>query len=296
MGTEALLDEEETKEEEATEEELEAAFTAGYDNDEEKPEVEEEAGQESEETEESEQTEQTEEQPPDDPLLKRVRHLEGKFGTVNSTLNKLVQLAETQTARQGHEAPTREQIEAATQSNEKFETLKEEFPEWAEAMTEQSASLKADIKADIKDDLDGLVSREDAERMAEAARTQARHYARLDGWFDRSGTRLAARAEELGTFGSWEEIVADSKFGDWLEGQALETQELADSPNASDAITLLDLYVGFEENTTIDPEDEETSQEPKRLKNAIPATKPGARARKKAPSEDDAFKDGFENG
>ena len=161
-----------------------------------------------------------------DSLTKEVK---GRMATFQSQLATAQAAAKTVAV-----APTPEQIAAASKSKEKWDSLKNDFPEWTDAMderfaAEREATLKAipkpepvDVAAITRDV--GAAVRTDTATLRQLVRIDSKHP-------------------------DWEtDIYLPDKtgftpeFATWKATQAPEVQALADSSNAQDAIKMLDMY------------------------------------------------------
>jgi hypothetical protein len=133
----------------------------------------------------------------------------------------------------GTQAPTQNQISQAA-SSEKWKKLKEDFPDWAEALDERLAEQAANnkpqtvdqeaLKKGVFDSLTPTLQQIRAELRAEASR-EVRELAKID-----------AKHE------GWEDTVKNPAFNTWMESQTAEVKALASSDKSADAIRMLDLY------------------------------------------------------
>lgn len=220
-----------------------------------------------------ESVERTEGEP--DRYEQRLRKMEGrwgelnaKFGEVNTTLERLLDATKTQTEVAGDVSPSKEQVIEATQSLEKFEALKEDFPEWAEAMEEQSAYLERKIKSEISAP-ENVVTREEAEALVQRGISLAVIGMRHPGW---------------------ESTVGSEDFYGWLNDQKAAVRDLQHSQDPDDVIRLLDLYKGQGRI----PAESAESPNRRRLENAIPPTSGGASPTDRVLTMEEAFRQGFE--
>lgn len=137
------------------------------------------------------------------------------------------------TAKTMENAPTAAQIDAAAKDPEEWAELKKDFPEWTTATegyirqalaTERAELLKQIPKPDAVD-VDGI------RREVGDAMDRVRQFARVD--LKHPDWEQDVRAPD----GS-----LTPEFAAWMKMQTPETQALADSWKASDAIKMLDLY------------------------------------------------------
>ncbi len=181
-------------------------------------------------------------------------------------------------AASGTAAPTGAQVADAVNSSEKWARIKEDFPEWAEAMDERLAALG---KPGDAVDVEGL-KKEFSSVLGEAtakAEKSAREFARVD-----------ARHPD------WEDDIKNEdgtlkpEFDAWMKTQTPEIQALAQSDRAKDAIRMIDLYYEHRKTAADKAADEAANKQ--RLEQAIPAK--GTRAqRQQTPSEREAAEKAF---
>lgn len=225
----------------------------------------------------------------DDKLAQRLRRVEGRLGSMNSDMQRMLSATEelrsamaaaSATSAEGGDAPSRAQVKAALESGEKMAALKDEFPEWGEAMEEERNRTIDHLRAEFGAN---MVSREDAERMADdrarAAAAEARALARLDSRHD-----------------GWEDEVKLPEFVAWVRMDD-ELVHLANSSVVKDSIELLDRWKEYR-NTHIHGENREAKQDrnQQRLRRSIPATSSRGATHDRVPSEEDDFLAGFNGG
>ncbi len=221
----------------------------------------------------------TQEGPDDITALKaRLRNIEGKFGTVNAQMQNMLK-AQKDVRSTGGAAPTAQQIQSARQSSKKFEQLRDDFPEWADAMEEELNLRTEALRAQIPQapNLDGFISRDEAANIA----SESRKLAVLD--FKYPG---------------WEDEVRSNDFRLWFISQNENMKVLADSDDPRDSAVMLDAYFNARNPARNSAElDEKKSvvvnKQKKRLASAISPTKSSAAAGKRFSSEDEDFEEGF---
>jgi len=184
-------------------------------------------------------------------VTSRLRNAEGHIGGLNSQLKQQHQLA-GQVAARGGEAPSAGEIRAAQGSAKAMESLKRDYPEFAEAM---EAALNEQLQA-----------------MKAAMPSQVQQPGVTPGEFVRLRSEMAVEVRHPG----WQDRVQTPEFVGWLQRQPREVQMLAASESPRDAVRLLDLH-GDASNTA-------TSQRTQRLSAAaaIPSGRSGVQARTKA--------------
>lgn len=148
-------------------------------------------------------------------LLHHVKTAEGRVAAMQR------ELAEAKKAQAAAgDAPSGTQIAAATRSTEKWEQLKQDFPEWAEAMESfVAANLPTRAAGPDPEDFEQKVSERTQAAVAEfeMARVERKHR-------------------------GWRDIVRGDDFANWLQAQPDEVKSLASSPVSDDAIDLLDRF------------------------------------------------------
>jgi len=152
-------------------------------------------------------------------LLHHVKTTEGRVAAMQR---------EAQQARQAamQEAPTQTAIASAAKNPEKWEQLKQDFPEWAGAMEEYVAS-----KLGVSSQQQSLPPEAGAQFVKqEVANTKAEM------------GRLMEEARIEGKYENWRDTINTTEFAQWFTVQTPETRALADSPAAKDAIKMLDLF------------------------------------------------------
>lgn len=310
-----------TETEEPTAEEMEAAeeaaFKAGYEGKEDAPQedVKDEARDEErprdekgrfiaqgkEEESEQEETEQETEQPEpevakaeEDPFDKRLRKLEGRLGALNDNVQNVLSsqqelrsalTASAQAKAEGGDAPTQEQVKEALKSGEKMNALKDEFPEWAEAMDEERTRTIEHVRKEMSET---MISREDAEKLANERAQEAAREAAAEA---RKLARLDAKHE------NWEDEVKLPEFVAWVR-QDEELINLAGSDVVSDSIELLDKWKIFKE-TRLQGENRSAEREAarerneSRLRRSIPPTESRGAGAERGQTEHEAFLAGY---
>lgn len=203
-------------------------------------------------------------------LTNHVKPLEGRLGKMQRVFDEWKAAKDTP-APAAAPAPTQEQMDAATKSTAKWDELKDQYPQWAEAMEERLAAERAaakpaapavdpeEIRAKIRSELEQSVQQQilEATRAAHSTVVELRHP-------------------------GWVATVKSEDFKAWRAKQTAEVNALGASENATDAIKLLDLY-------------KEAKQKEKaaasRLKSAeLPS---GVPAIPTATSDQDAFSAGY---
>ena len=150
-------------------------------------------------------------------LLHHVKTTEGRVAAMQR---------EAQQARQAatQEAPSQTAIVSAAKNPEKWDQLKQDFPEWAGAMEEYVASKVGGQQQGLTpEQVTGYVQQQVAQTRAEMG-------------------RLMEEARIEGKYENWRDTVNTTEFAQWFTVQSPETRALADSSAARDAIKMLDLF------------------------------------------------------
>jgi len=175
---------------------------------------------------------------------------------------------------EGKDAPTTEQVERARTDSARWKQLKEDFPEWAEAVDERLADLQRSLPREAPvnpADLEAQIAKRVEERIqtsTQAARDEARVLAVIDAKHD-----------------GWEETINTPEFAAWYRTQPAEIQRLSASPKAKDAIRMLDLYAEHTKKQA------QKAERDKRLDRAI--TPSGSTATAVVEDPEAAFDAGF---
>lgn len=157
-------------------------------------------------------------------LLHHVKTTEGRVAAMQREAEQARQAA-TQVAPQ--DAPSQGAIVNAAKNPEKWEQLKQDFPEWAGAMEEYVAS-----KIGGQQPQQQLLTPEQVTQYVQqqVAQTKAEM------------GRLMEEARIEGKYSDWRDTVNTTEFAQWFAVQSPDTRALADSSAAKDAIRMLDLY------------------------------------------------------
>ena len=156
-------------------------------------------------------------------LLHHVKTAEGRVAAMQREFQQ-ARVAQQQVAPQ--EAPSQGQIVNAAKNPEKWEQLKEDFPEWAGAMEEYVASKLGSVQPQ-----QGL----DPQQVAAFVQQQV----------DQTKVEMRQAIEEArvdGKYENWKDTVNTLEFTQWFTVQSPETRALANSDSARDAIRMLDLF------------------------------------------------------
>lgn len=159
-------------------------------------------------------------------LMQHVRSAEGRVAAMQREM-QAARAAQQSVAPQ--DAPSKQQMSAAAKTPEKWEQLKKDFPDWADAMEEfVSSKLSSQPQQPAQPQVDPrqiawYVQQQVAQTRAEMGR-------RLE----------EARVESK--YENWRDTVNTTEFAQWFAVQPPEVKALADSPVARDALRMLDLF------------------------------------------------------
>lgn len=217
-------------------------------------------------------------------LEHRLRAVEGRNGTLIAQNKELSKRIESLTAVP--QPTVTQMVEAAMVGGAKLKSLQDEFPEFAEALDEQSKAFSASVDTRLeamKAEYSGRVTKEEAREMAK----EARQLAQID--FKYPG---------------WEETCQTAEFTTWYQQQDDNVKALAHSDATRDALELLDRFArdnkltgsdGISVNKlTHNPKDDTTASSA-RLRAAIPATSSASRSGGRQSSEEEDFLAGYKS-
>lgn len=154
-------------------------------------------------------------------LLHHVKTAEGRVAAMQ---REFQQARQAQQAVAPQDAPTQGDIAAAAKNPEKWEQLKQDFPEWAGAMEEYVGAK-----------LNGMQSGVQANQVVEYVQAQQAELR----------NQMQAAIEEArveGKYEDWRETINTPDFAQWFAIQPNEVRALADSPHGRDAIKMLDMF------------------------------------------------------
>ena len=142
-----------------------------------------------------------------DEITARLKTAEGRVSALQSELAKK---ATQDVKKTPGAAPSAAQVDAAATDAE-WEELKEDFPEWANALEKRIAATNENVRS--------LISKEQARMTEEVER------------------RIVSIKHP-----GYQRTIQDPEFKTWFQAQPAEFQKLANSMKADDAITVLDGY------------------------------------------------------
>jgi hypothetical protein len=201
----------------------------------------------------------------------RQRNVEGHIGglkTAQQSLHAAMESARKQSTETSTDAPTKSAVAAAATNPQKWEELKKDFPEWAEATEELLGARLATLQTPS-----GGISQEQVDKLIDERITQVSASLREE--------MVNEHLNEI--LPDWKEEVKTPAFNTWLQAQPKSIQDLASSSKVSDASKMLRLFDAS--RTTADPAVEIRNDRKQKLDAATALPKVGAAP--KAKSVDD---------
>jgi vacuolar-type H+-ATPase subunit H len=165
-------------------------------------------------------------------MERQTRNSAGAIGGLQQKLKQHEQsLAEAREAlARKSDGPTPDQVTDAARSGAKWEQLKSDYPEWAEAIEEKFGTGGAKGDQDAIRRVEEMAAKKIREAQEEAERRSAQA---LD----------AMRYEVVESLHSgWQDLCKTDEFKTWLKRANAESRELANSDRPSDAIKLLNRF------------------------------------------------------
>lgn len=159
-------------------------------------------------------------------------------------------------------APTQTDIAKATANPEKWDQLKQDFPEWAEAMEEYVGFKIGQPSQSVSEDQLNRLLEERTEKIRSEA-LEAIEYAKLE-----------TKHED------WRETINSDEFVAWIGAQPVDVYSLIDSPKAADAVKVISLFKASKAPAPTTTVAEIKNQRKATLSNAV-VTKPGESSKSK---------------
>lgn len=205
-------------------------------------------------------------------LKQQINQITGTVGGLKGYVQKLGKTAQQSAQEQGADAPTPKQVSEAMKDAETYAELKDQFPEWGQAMDDQMGLLRESIINDVSPD-------KIVESVSQRLQQQFNHQ------LSSMRSELAVESRHQG----WQRTVKSEQFSNWLSEQPEEIQALASSDDPADAIAMLDKY---KEQGSAKQRRQQSSQ---RLERSVAPTDGGGRpAKGKHLSEDEAMELAFQ--
>lgn len=174
-------------------------------------------------------------------LLHHVKTTEGRVAAMQREAQQ-ARAAQQSVAPQ--DAPSQGSIATAAKNPEKWEQLKQDFPEWASAMEEYVGSKVGNAAAGqglTPEQVQVYVQQQLADTRAEM-------------------NKLIEEARVEGKHEDWKQTINSTGFAQWFAVQSPEIRALADSPLGRDAVRVLDLYQEATKTSAVDIRQERNSR------------------------------------
>uniref|UniRef100_A0A6H1ZK49 Uncharacterized protein n=1 Tax=viral metagenome TaxID=1070528 RepID=A0A6H1ZK49_9ZZZZ len=153
----------------------------------------------------------------------RLKQAESRIGAITNELH-----AAKKAAEQVRVAPTAEQMAGAAKSDENWENLKKDFPEWAEAFDGRFDNKLSVKLEELKKEIGGGTTTEELEKLKTTLA---------------EGTQTEIQKGILTFFKpKWKDTIGTNDWKAWLTAQSAETVALTLSDQAVDAVTLIDQF------------------------------------------------------
>jgi len=153
----------------------------------------------------------------------RLKQAESRIGAITNELH-----AAKKAAEQARVAPTAEQMAVATKSDENWENLKKDFPEWAEAFDGRFDNKLSVKLEELKKEIGGGTTTEELEKLKTTLA---------------EGTQTEIQKGILTFFKpKWKDTIGTNDWKAWIAAQPAETVALTTSDQAVDAVALIDQF------------------------------------------------------
>jgi len=217
------------------------------------------------------------EEPPWAKIENRLRTMEGRFGSINSTVNTLTSEIH-KIAASSKDGPTKKEVDDAVASGS-LAALAEEYPDIGGKMLEMDGRFQAQL-----DELKKTKPVTFDEKEVRQKAMMDYHY------MNKEMVVKGEDGEEIREPADWEKMLGSKEFGQWFAEQDPKTQELAQSPYARDAMKLLDSYLGLDNDPPV------SDRNQRRLQAAVSPSKTRASSGSGVPTEQEAFNKAFKTG
>ena len=155
-----------------------------------------------------------------DTIGNEVKQWSGRVGAIQREL-QLQRNAAEQAAKTVSEAPTKQQMAEAAQDDEAWSELKDEFPEWADALEQRTGKLEKKFSEQI-----------------ESLRQQQPQAPDLSAFRREYDQKLLTVKHP-----SWKQLVASPEYNEWLNKQPQDVRQKAlESTDALECIEVLDQF------------------------------------------------------
>ena len=165
-------------------------------------------------------------------LEPRLKQAESRIGSFEPTI-----VAARKAKEAAANAPTKEQLEAAAASEEKWKTLVKDFPEWGEAFDGRLSKKIDDLRSELSKPtgIDNDTLKAELNSLQNTVRTGSKQDVQL-GFLEFFHPDWSAKRNS-------------PKFNEWIKVQPKETIAKFESDFAKDAIDVLDAYDTYQGST-----------------------------------------------
>jgi len=160
----------------------------------------------------------------------RIKQLESRIGGITNDLHA-AKIAAKEATKKVTEAPTEEQLKKAAESDEKWNELKEDYPDWAIAFDGRLDSRLATFEKKMTPGIDQETLKAELETLKATMKTE--------------NTVEIEKAVLSFAHPDWEEKIKSDGYKTWVAGQPEGVIAKTRSARAADAIDVLD---GFAES------------------------------------------------
>ena len=190
-----------------------------------------------------------------DTIGNEVKQWSGRVGAIQREL-QLQRNAAEQAAKTVGEAPTKQQMAEAAQDDEAWSELKDEFPEWADALEKRTGKLEKKFSEQIE--------------SLRQQQPQAPDLSALRREYDQK--LLTIKHPD------WRELVASPEYNEWLNKQPGDVRQKAlESTDALECIEVLDRFTAAKS-----PVRDVVDKRKERLANSVSAPSGGRPVRSKS--------------
>lgn len=166
-----------------------------------------------------------------DTVANRLKQAESRIGSITNELHAAKAAAEAAKELKKDEKPSPKEI-AAAQTNEDWESLKKEFPEWAKGFDGRLQIERDQIKSELQEKLVELESRFPKEDKASPKIEE----------LENQVSTLKEIIQLSSKYPDFAKTSASKEFNEWIATQPAEFQQKRASSKAVDAIEVLDKF------------------------------------------------------
>lgn len=160
----------------------------------------------------------------------RLKQAESRIGGITNELHAAKQINKDNTVEK-KEAPTEDEIKVASESLEKWKELKNDFPDWADAIEHRLSILKSEMTPGV------------------SLETLTKEIAALKESFKDSTGSQIEKAILSFAHPDYEQTISSSEYATWLKSQSADVIEKTNSVTAADAISVLDQFESFKKES-----------------------------------------------